>query len=224
MNRHPSFGSSQVFLTILVGCVIILASLVHTAWATPAQDPHRQSVPTSTPAPPTSTPVPPTSTPESEKKPDLVITKRGEPTQARPGEEVTFTLEVTNRGQAAAVDVVVTDDISPYLEILEVTTTQGTVTIEGQRITVHVGVVGPGFVVEIFIRTRVREDVPLPSTIENPPVIIDVPLLPPTGEGASPWQKEDAHAGVIPETSMLVLLGAGFATLLAVLRLRARRR
>jgi uncharacterized repeat protein (TIGR01451 family) len=76
--------------------------------------------------------VPPPSTPTKEKKPDLVITKRGEPTEALPGEEVTFTLEVTNRGQAAAVDVVVTDDISPYLEILEVTTTQGTVTIESR--------------------------------------------------------------------------------------------
>lgn len=216
MNRHPSFGSSQVFLAILVGCAIILPSLAHTAWATPAQNPHRQSVPT--------TPVPPTSTPETEKKPDLVIIKRGEPTEALPGEEVTFTLEVTNRGQAAAVDVVVTDDISPYLEILEVTTTQGTVTIEGQRITVHVGVVGPGFVVEIFIRTRVREDVPLPSTIENPPVTIKVPILPPTGEVASQRQKEDAGPGVIPETFTLVLLGVGLATLLAGLRLRARRR
>jgi uncharacterized repeat protein (TIGR01451 family) len=218
MNKHPSFGSSQVFLTILVGCVIILASLVHTAWATPAQNPHRQSVP-DTPVPPTSTPGKP-----KEEKPDLVIIKRGQPTKALPGEEVTFTLEVTNRGNAAAVDVVVTDEISPYLEILEVTTTQGTVTIEGQRITVYVGVVGPGFVVEIVIRTRVREDVPLPSTIENPPVVIEVPLLPPSGEGASQRQKEDAHAGVIPETSMLVLLGVGLATLLAGLRLRARRR
>jgi len=216
MNKHPSFGSSQVFLAILVGCAFILASLVHTAWATPAQDPHRQSVPT--------TVVPPTSTPTKEEKPDLVIIKRGQPTQALPGEEVTFTLEVTNRGNAAAVDVVVTDEISPYLEILEVTTTQGTVTIEGQRITVYVGVVGPGFVVEIVIRTRVREDVPLPSTIENPPVVIEIPLLPPSGEGASQRQKEDAHTSVIPETSVLVLLGAGLATLLAGLRLRARRR
>jgi uncharacterized repeat protein (TIGR01451 family) len=134
--------------------------------------------------------------------PDLVIVKRGDPPQALPGEEVTFTLEVTNQGQAAAVDVVVTDDVPQYLEILEVTTTQGTVTIEGQTVTVEVGVVGPGFVVEIVIRTRLREDTPAPLEMENlavlkspngggerrsSPVTVRIPsILPVTGVKNSP--------------------------------------
>jgi uncharacterized repeat protein (TIGR01451 family) len=126
----------------------------------------RVSVETPTPTrPPTSTPKP------KDDAPDLVIVKRGEPTEVFPGEEVTFTLEVTNRGQESAVGVVVTDEISEYLEILEVTTTQGTVTIEGQTVTVEVGVVGPDFVVEIVIRTRVRDDTPAPLEIENVAVL-----------------------------------------------------
>jgi hypothetical protein len=100
---------------------------------------------------------------------------------------------------------------------------------------VYVGVVGPGFVVEIVIRTRVRDDVPLPFTIENVAAVkpngdaivvitIPGPILPETGDGAFQRQKEGAQAGVIPEPSTLVLLGGGLAILLAGLRLRARRR
>jgi uncharacterized repeat protein (TIGR01451 family) len=104
---------------------------------------------------------------EQPTEPDPVIIKRSEPSEALPGQEVTFTLEVTNQGNESAVGVVVTDEVSEYLEILEVTTTQGTVTIEGQKITVDIGVVGPGFVVEIVIRARVRDDAPSPLEIEN---------------------------------------------------------
>ena len=113
------------------------------------------------------------------------------------------------------MDVVVTDDVSQYLEILEVTTTQGTVTIEGQTVTVEIGVVGPGFVVKIVIRTRLREDTPAPLNLENVAVltspnagqrtsltvIIHVPgLLPVTGRLLASWLA-------------YVILGGGLAAL-----------
>jgi uncharacterized repeat protein (TIGR01451 family) len=158
------------------------------------------SPPEPTPTPPpnvTPTPGAPTKDDDDVEQVDPVITKRGGPSEAVPGEEVTFYIEVTNRGRNAAVDVVVTDDVPQYLEILEVTTTQGTVTIAGQRVTVQVGTVGPDYVVEIVIRTRVRLDAPVPIVMENvavlkspnggeritPPVIINVsaPNLPETG-------------------------------------------
>lgn len=158
---------------------------------------------------PTFTPVPiftPTATPEETPPPpdpdvqvaDPVVVKRGEPREALPGELVTFVLEVTNAGNAAAVDVVVTDHVSEFLEILEVTTTQGEIQIAGQSVTVEVGTVGPDFLVEIVIRTRVREDVPAPLDMVNVaelsspnggsrttiPVTISIPgsiLMPTTG-------------------------------------------
>jgi uncharacterized repeat protein (TIGR01451 family) len=157
---------------------------------------------------PTFTPLPPpTAVPPAEpdvEPVDPVITKRGEPREALPAEEVVFTIGVTNRGQRAAVDVVVTDEVVEYLEIVEVTTTQGTVLVEGQLVTVEVGVVGPGFVVEIVIRTRVRPDAPAPLDLENiallrspnggdrtsPPVIISIPgttRLPETGQMTAAW-------------------------------------
>jgi len=142
---------------------------------------------------------------------DPVITKWGEPENALPGERVTFTLEVTNRGQHAAVDVVVTDQVSSYLEILDVTTTQGTVTVEGQNVIVQIGTVGPDFVVEIVIQTVVRLDTPVPLDVANvaqlrspnstdrtsPPVTIKISdtLLPQTGGRTVVWMAPALLAG-----------------------------
>lgn len=135
-------------------------------------------------------------------KPEPVIIKRSEPSETLPGEEVTFTLEATNQGRESAVGVVVTDEVSEYLEILEVTTTQGTVTVEGQTIRVDVGVIGPDFVVVIVIRARVRDDAPSPLELENvarlnshnggerfsPPVTVTVSgMLPVTGGQPASW-------------------------------------
>jgi uncharacterized repeat protein (TIGR01451 family) len=96
-----------------------------------------------------------------------VIYKSADPVEAKPGQEVAFTLHVVNRGNIAAVDVIVTDDIPAYLEITEVTTTQGEITIDGQRVIVRIGTVGPAYEVQIVIRTRVRPETPAPLTVEN---------------------------------------------------------
>ena len=42
---------------------------------------------------------------------DLVVIKRADPIQVEPGDEVTFTIEVTNRGQQGAINVQVIDDV-----------------------------------------------------------------------------------------------------------------
>jgi uncharacterized repeat protein (TIGR01451 family) len=96
-----------------------------------------------------------------------VIVKLVDPEEALPGEQVDYTIQVTNRGTVAAVGVVVTDEVSEYLDILDVETTQGTVQVTGQLVVVDVGTVGPDFVVEIVIRTRVRSDTPAPLEIDN---------------------------------------------------------
>jgi uncharacterized repeat protein (TIGR01451 family) len=159
---------------------------------------------TVTPTPPattvTVTPTLPSKTPTPEFT-DPVILKSADPTEAKPGEVVTFTLQVINRGNIAAVGIVVTDDIPAYLEIIEVTTTQGVITIDEQRVTVQVGTVGPNYEVQMVIRTRVRAETPAPLTLENVAILtcpnchdrwaraeVDItgPGLPVTG-GFSTW-------------------------------------
>lgn len=152
---------------------------------------------------PTFTPSPTSSTPAATPTPgvsiaDPAITKRGEPSLALPGELITFVIEATNTGQSAAVDVVVTDTVPDYLDILNVTSSQGTVTVDGQQITVEVGTIGSGYVVEIVVETRVAVNAPVPLDLSNvatlsspnggehtsPPATIVVPILrmPETGE------------------------------------------
>ena len=206
-SRPRSF--SLMWLMVVTALFLLLAFLwpnvaseaAPALGITPTYTPTVTPTPTLTATPTSSVTPPPTPTPRP-GAPDLAIAKRGEPPEVSPGEEVTFTLEVTNRGTESAVGVVVTDEVSEYLEILEVTTTQGAVTVDGQKVTVDVGVVGPGFTVEIVIRTRVREDAPAPLEMENvalltspnggdrisQTVTIKVPrLLPVTGKLPPAW-------------------------------------
>jgi uncharacterized repeat protein (TIGR01451 family) len=121
---------------------------------------------------PTSTPTPtPTETRSSRSACDPVITKRAEPAEVRPGDEVLFTIEVTNRGQTGAINTYVIDDVPEYLEIVNVVTSQGTWRQEGQKVIVEIGVIGQGYVVKILIYTRVRDDAPAPLSIENLAVV-----------------------------------------------------
>ena len=176
------------------------------------------------------------SEPKRTGKPDPVILKQVEPTEALPGEEVTFTLEATNQGQESAWGVVVTDEVSEHLQILEVTTTQGTVTIEGQKVTVDIGVIGPGFVVEIVIRARVREDAPASFELENVAVLtspnggyrtsqtvtvmVPVPMLPVTGGQLALWPAY-ALLGLLLTP---VLLGSGLVAASTALSQRGKAR
>lgn len=187
VRDNLSFILSKIAVVLLISVVMVLGALASVAWATPSQDPQRQTVPSPTPDPAVV---------------DPVITKRGTPADALPGELVTFTLQVTNLGRDAAVGVVVVDEVPEYLHILTVTTTQGTVVIAGQRVIIDVGTVGPGFLVEITIATRVSDDVPAPIELlnaalltshnggsrETPPVRVWIPgLLPETGRGDVEW-------------------------------------
>jgi LPXTG-motif cell wall-anchored protein/uncharacterized repeat protein (TIGR01451 family) len=98
-----------------------------------------------------------------------VITKRCEVVRREPDGtvEVVFYIRVTNEGEKAAVGAVVSDGIDASLEILEVTTTQGEVEIQGQRVVVNIGVIGPHHTVDIVIRTRVRETGSLAQDLDH---------------------------------------------------------
>ena len=131
------------------------------------------------------------------------LTKWASPTEATPGEEVTYSIRASNQGRDAAIDVIITDVVPDELEILSASTSQGTVTVAGQTVSADVGVIGHGFAVEVVIHTRVREDVPGPLQITNvayfkspnggelttDPVVVTVPglRLPRTGHEGARW-------------------------------------
>jgi MYXO-CTERM domain-containing protein len=64
---------------------------------------------------------------------------------------------VTNQGAAMAKNVVVTDSLPEFLDIIDVTTTRGVAEVAGQTVVVSIGSVAPGEVITIHIRARVNE-------------------------------------------------------------------
>jgi len=101
----------------------------------------------------------PTATPHRDKPgpADPLVTKSVNVGEARIGDEVTFTIKVTNRGDDTANDVVVTDPIPDYMDVIEATTTRGNVSSNGRTVIVNVGPVAPGEEVTIRIRVRINE-------------------------------------------------------------------
>jgi uncharacterized repeat protein (TIGR01451 family)/LPXTG-motif cell wall-anchored protein len=122
------------------------------AVVTGTEQPTRTPLPTDTPAP---------ATPTATHRPDSgiadpAITKAVNVDEARIGDEVTFTIVVTNRGTDNANDVVVTDPFPEYLDVIEATTTRGNITSSGRTVVFTIGELKPGDTVTIRIRTRVN--------------------------------------------------------------------
>lgn len=156
------------------------------------------------------------------------ITKWVTPGQALPGEQVTYTIQATNRGRDAPIDVIITDVMPDHLEVLTATTTQGTVAITGQTVSASVGVIGQNFVVEVVVHARVRPDVPAPLQIVNiahfrspnggehktPPTVLNV--LEPTA-AAVPDPLLPISGGLESPGSALLFLGGGLIALAAAM-------
>ncbi len=70
---------------------------------------------------------------------DLVVTKRSDRDNAGPGEQVTITTDVLNRGPSTATKVVLTDTLPDGVTLVSVTPTQGTCTVVGRTVTCDLG-------------------------------------------------------------------------------------
>ena len=78
---------------------------------------------------------------------DPQLSKVGIPGCCYPGDPVEWTIIVTNVGTAPAANVLISDTIPAHLELREVTTSRGTVNIQGNHFTVLIGYVYPGDIV-----------------------------------------------------------------------------
>ena len=89
-----------------------------------------------------------------------MVVKTVDQPAANVGDLIGFSLNVTNQGDATADNVVVTDVLPDYLDLLDVTTSQGTYTVNGKTIVVNVGSIKPGATVLIRIRAYVNNKAP----------------------------------------------------------------
>jgi uncharacterized repeat protein (TIGR01451 family) len=160
------------YILLIIGTVLLLlagamagtpgtAAAPRLAITDTAEPATRTPVPvsTNTPAPTTTPSLHPTLTPKP-STPDLAdpaVTKSVSVSQATIGDEISFTISVTNNGPNTANDVVVTDPIPDYMDVIEATTTRGDVSSNGRTVIVTIGKVFVGDAVTIRIRVRLNE-------------------------------------------------------------------
>lgn len=145
-----------------------LAALTPTAepaTRTPVPQPTNTSAPpaaTGQPRPTlTPTDVPPmidTPTPEPHEREhsNPAITKSVSPAEAQIGDTLDFKLTVTNHGDKTAEDVVVTDSLPDFLDVLDASADKGAVAVDRRTVSVHIGSVAPDEVIVIHIRAQVN--------------------------------------------------------------------
>uniref|UniRef100_UPI0038B9A8B6 DUF11 domain-containing protein n=1 Tax=Chloroflexus aggregans TaxID=152260 RepID=UPI0038B9A8B6 len=98
--------------------------------------------------------------------PDLVLAKSVAPSVAQVGDAVVYTLTLSNRGSAPAVDVTVDDPLPPFLRLIEASASTGTVQTVGNQVRVTIPTLAPGETVTITIRAAVTA-LPMPPDNRN---------------------------------------------------------
>ncbi|MBI5670610.1 MAG: DUF11 domain-containing protein [Chloroflexi bacterium] len=164
----------------------------------------------------TQTPPPPGTPGPSVVVGSFGISKVADPPFSAPGEEVAWTIIVTNNGDTPATNVTVIDRVPDDLEILSV---PSNATVDGQTIRLTFAEIGPRSSVTVVIRTRIRDDIVVPFIIINEVSV----------EGGPTTQAQVLSVTRLPETGETpllrwVLIGAAFMVLAVGGLLLARRR
>ncbi len=124
-----------------------------TATPRPTREPEEEPSPT---LEPTATPTP---TAPPQEPPDVVIHKTADRAEVEPGGTVVYTLAISNRGGQTAYDVVVSDEVPPALEVIDLWSSKGDVVVDGQTVTAYVRELQPGEEQTIRVTARVRPGV-----------------------------------------------------------------
>ncbi|MFL5800166.1 MAG: DUF11 domain-containing protein [Roseiflexaceae bacterium] len=257
--------STTKYMLLILGAALLVmsaATSMPTAYGaplaalTPTAEPATRTPlpqPTNTAAPATATEQPrPTLTPtdvpaandtptpqphERNQRANPALTKSVRPDEAQIGDTVDFALTVTNHGDKTAQDVVVTDPLPNFLDVLDVSIDKGVAAVDGRTVTVSIGPVAPDEVIAIHIRAQVNGQAQPPGgtntarlttssdsndtsddsasasvSISLGLVLIATPSpTAPLEQTAAPEQPPAATAGAAPQHPSRVAGGAGTA-------------
>ncbi|HEY1016541.1 MAG TPA: isopeptide-forming domain-containing fimbrial protein [Herpetosiphonaceae bacterium] len=145
----------------------------------------------------------PTGTPPT----GVLATKSVSTNNPNPGQQFTFTIQVANNQGVEQPDVVIEDQIADILEIVSVTSTKGTVTVNGQNVRVDVGTLQPGETVTVTITVRVRQTVPNGTTTVNVARV----TMPPPGPAGTPGPGTPSVPPIVTTASNPVAIAVGTA-------------
>lgn len=113
---------------------------------------------TAVPTQPGATAVP-TRAPE-DRTGNVAVAKRADPTEARIGDTVTFSIQVTNPSRYDTPRVVLTDELPSYFEVILANTTRGSLVVSGNTLTVDLDTVVSGEEILVTVQVRVLKSAP----------------------------------------------------------------
>ncbi len=126
------------------------------------------------------------------------IVKTASPPFAGTGENVTFTITISNNSDQPIAAIGLTDDVPAEFEILSASASFGSPTVSGQTVSLAPFFLGQGQSVTLTIETRIRDSVQAPFVLLNIACttdvadtlcantrVLSVSVLPQTGQ--SPW-------------------------------------
>lgn len=216
-----------------------------TSEATPGPAPEPTATPTTPSEPPTepgdpdptavptamATPVPTPSPEGPAEVADPAIVKTVDRDTVQVGDQVTFTLTVTNLGNSTASDVIVEDTLPPFLRLDGVSTSRGDFAVEGATVRVFIGDLAPQEVVTITITATVTDRAEPPANINTATVVSSSPTDDP-GNNSSSVAINVVAPAPIPESLPVTgapgnaaapwLIGMGVLLITASLLLRRR--
>ncbi|MFN3973870.1 MAG: DUF11 domain-containing protein [Dehalococcoidia bacterium] len=111
------------------------------------------------------TPTPPLPPPPKPAGADLVVIKSASPDPVRVGSNLTYTIVVTNLGPAVATGVLLTDTLSPVMNLVSISPSQGTCTGVGS-VSCNLGNIGVGFSVSVTIVVVPTETGKHPNSVQ----------------------------------------------------------
>jgi LPXTG-site transpeptidase (sortase) family protein len=161
------------------------------------------------------------------------------PSSAKVNESLTFTIKVTNAGNAPMLNSMISDSFPTYIDISSATTTQGTVTRSSHSLIVNLGTVMPNETEQITVIVKVNSSLTRQETQTNTVTLTYDPnktvtkgvnytvsptnILPGTGEISLEEAARLETAGRRASWMLLGWLAGGMGILLGAATLRGRR-
>jgi uncharacterized repeat protein (TIGR01451 family) len=129
---------------------------------------------------------------------DLQISKSAAPVTVVPGEQVTYSLTVTNQGPSEAAGVVVTDALPAGLNYVSGSTSQGTVAHAGGTVTANLGVLAAGQTATVTIVASAE----VPGEVTNSASVAASTHDPATANNTASVAITVAEAGDLPDLAI----------------------
>ncbi len=116
---------------------------------------------------------------------DPAITKTVDRDTVQVGDQVTFTLTVTNLGNSIAGDVIIEDTLPPFLRLDGVSSSRGDYSVDGSTVRVFIGDLAPQETVTITITATVMDSAEPPANINTATVVSSSPTDDPNNNSSS---------------------------------------